>query len=81
MSKKISQRDARQTRKELSDLKQKMERMFESFRSDWPGVHIGGQSPTHEAVMARIKTARTLGFAVIVVPADGDRINFYAGKP
>ncbi len=79
MSKKISQREARQTRKELTDLKQKIALMFECYRSDWPGWHIGSQA-VHELTTARIKTARLLGFAVIAVPADGDKINFYAGK-
>jgi hypothetical protein len=80
MSKKISQREARETRKELASLKLVMARVFESYRGDWPGTHLGSQT-VHEVTIARIKTARLLGFAVIAVPADGDKLNFYAGKP
>lgn len=81
MSKKISQREARQTRKALTELQQKTARMFESFRSEWPGVNIGWQSLTADTTLVRIKTARSLGFAVIVVPQDDGKLCFYAGKP
>lgn len=80
MNKKISQREARAMRVELRDLKLKLEHMFQSYRSDWPGVHVGGLTNISDTAMARIKTARVLGFVVIAVPRNSGELEFYAGK-
>lgn len=79
--KKISQREARRLQKELARLENRLERMYNAYAREWPGgVHIAS-STLHSVTAAKIKTARRLGFAVVVTMSDNsDDVLFYATK-
>lgn len=77
-SKKISQREARQYKKRVTELEAERQRFF---ASSWPGKSIGTVCVTNTEVNIA-RTARTLGFGVVAVPADDkDQLRVFAVKP
>lgn len=75
--KKISQADARRYRKERDAARELVNTLFVSS-----GRHIGSQPGTHELTLARIRTARTLGYTVLAIPSiTSDELIFRAVKP
>lgn len=79
MSRKISQAEARRTRKALQELQLKVRHQQTVWLSDYPGgVHIG--SVTHETMSQLARVACLCGHAV-VVKTDGSRLNFFACLP
>lgn len=73
----ISQREARRTKKELFELKQRLSRQMNVWSSDYPnGVHLASIEATTE-VLAIVKTARKLARAVVVTQ-ESNQIRFYA---
>lgn len=76
----ISQREARRTRKELSDLRDLVSQQISRWSSAYPGgTHI--QSLNLDATCAaRAEVAQRLGFAM-VCKIDGSKLLIYAVKP
>lgn len=80
--KKISQTDARRFLNERNDARDRLDAILRRGRSQYGGAHIGGQTNMPEVNMARLRTAKQLGYAVFVAVADdADRIDFRAMKP
>lgn len=81
-SRKISQFDARRFRKERDDARERIEAMIRRGRTAYGGTHIGGQTNVSELTIARLRTAKQLGYALFVtVSDDADRVDFRAMKP
>lgn len=79
MRKKISQRQAKRTERDLRDLMKRMERIFSRWSSDFPGgPHIDNVAVT-PIELAIVNTAVACGCVVLVKP-DGNngRIKLYA---
>lgn len=80
--KKISQSDAHCFRKERDDARERVDGLLRRGRATYGGVHIGGQTAIPDVTMARLRTAKQLGYAVFVVASDSEeRIDFRAMKP
>jgi len=83
LSKKISQREARQLRKRVAEL----ERRDELNASAWAREYIGGVNVATVMVSdvshAICRTARKLGHALVAVPSDNGKfeLSIYAVKP
>jgi hypothetical protein len=81
LSKKISQREARQLRKRVAEL----EKINEQNASAWARDYVGGVNidtiPVKDVEWHIISTARKLGHAVVVLPTDNFKLLLYAVKP
>lgn len=74
----ISQRQAREWRRQLDDFEQREDWRANAWASEWPGgVHIG-QAVMPDRLAGCIEAARKLGHAVVVTTAGGNAVNFYA---
>jgi hypothetical protein len=81
MSRKISQRQAQRLRKKLDELQRRESNNLHSWSSDWVGgVNICTVEPG-DRNRHIISTARKLGHAVVVMPADNFKLLIYAVKP
>ena len=83
MSKKISQREARQLRKRVADLEKRNEQNASAWAREYiGGVHVATVSAS-DVSHAICKTARKLGHALIAVPSDNGKweLSLYAVKP
>lgn len=81
-NRKISQSDARRYRKECDEAKAHIDAILRRGRSAYGGTHIGGNSGEPPITMARLRTAKQLGYALFAIPSDSeDRIDFRAMKP
>ena len=82
MRRKISQREAHRTAKQLRDLRKKFSGLTERYTSDWPGTPIGSLT-VDRTVQLIVDTARALGAGVAVRINSNDKstLNFYAVKP
>lgn len=78
---KISQREARRLKKRVAELEALREKERSSWVREYPGgVHLGSWTPA-EWLFASIKTARRLGFPVVVATHDTENnIHFYVAK-
>ncbi len=80
--KKISQTDARRYRKERDEARDALRAYTTRGTYQSPGTHLGGLLSVNEITMARLRTARSLGYGVFTTPNQGDnRLDFYAVKP
>lgn len=78
--KKISQREARRMQRELARIENRVERMYNCFSSEWPGgVHVATLNMP-DITAAKLRTARRLGFAVVLTIAENGDAYFYAAK-
>lgn len=81
-SRKISQSDARRYRRERDEAKARIDNLLRRGRSTWGGTHIGGNTGMSSITMARLRTAKQLGYALFVVASDSeDCVDFRAMKP
>lgn len=72
----ISQREAVRNRRELKELRNLRERIT----SEWTGQRIQLTRPS-ESVVASLRTARQLGYAVLVTVQDDGCLSYRAWKP
>ncbi len=78
--KKITQAEARRLRKRVTELENVASSNARHWASDWVGgSNIAWSSPS-ETVLTAIRTARLLGYYVIVLP-EGEKVRYYAVKP
>ena len=76
--KKISQREARQLRKEVGELKAKLSEQRYQWAREWPGGTHLRTIQCHPETSAVIDTARALKHAVVVVPErDQHKLRLY----
>jgi hypothetical protein len=83
MSKKISQREARNLRKRVEELEKRNEQNASSWaREYFGGTHVATIA-TGEVSHAICRTARKLGLALVVVPSDNGKheVGVYAVRP
>jgi hypothetical protein len=78
-AKHISQRTAIWYRQRAELAEATLERQRNRWASDWTLGWINiATIEVSDAALARVTTARLLKHAVIAVPVDGNKINFYA---
>lgn len=74
---KISQREARNLKKRVTELEGQLNRQHAKWSSPWPGgTHIATieASAVHFHI---VNTARALGHAVVVVPSEFPKLQLY----
>jgi hypothetical protein len=74
---KISQREARSLKKQVAELKAQINRQLISWSDTWPGgTHLTSieVSASHYHI---VKTARLLGRAVVIAPAEFPKLHLY----
>lgn len=77
----ISQLEARKLRAERDKLKDLLRELLRGASDEFAGTSIGTQTGVHDVTMARLRTAKRLGYAVFVVPGDNEsHIDFRALK-
>ena len=78
---KISQKEARHLRQRVKELEERRRKERAGYASDYPGgVHLGSWEPA-DWFYASIKTARRLGFPVVVThEPNTQKLQFYAVK-
>jgi hypothetical protein len=74
--KKISQAAARQFRKDRDEALKLLAKLKSSYSHDYPGVHPQAMTP-NDVTMAKVNTARRLGYSVVAVP-NGNNLELYA---
>ncbi len=67
-AKRISQREARRLRRELTELRQQIDHERNTWRSDWPNATHLRAFEAPPLVYEAVRVARELGHAVIVIP-------------
>ena len=77
MSKPITQRQARENRKELNRLREVINSQRRGWVRDWPCSTIIGRLEVDAVTAAKIQTARTLRHAVVVT-ANGNTLALFA---
>jgi hypothetical protein len=80
--KKISQRAARWMQKRIEDLERERGRQRDRWASDWDQSWVNIETLTlSDSSYAKVKTARALKHAVIVLPAEsGTVVRLYAER-
>lgn len=76
MTKKISQREARRTRKELREVESKLAALKRRYVATFPGVYLIGFQIS-DIVKAHVSTALQLGYPV-GVKLEGNTLELYA---
>jgi hypothetical protein len=78
---KLSQREARRIKKRVGELELRLKQQRDRWSSDWgpDWVNIETLTLTPES-FAKIKTARLLGHAVILLPHNGTQVLVYADR-
>lgn len=79
---KISQREARRLRGRVQELETVLEQQRRAWRKDWPGGTNFATSTGGDVLMAKLRTARLLGHAIVAIPNDDNSdIRYYAVNP
>lgn len=79
MSGKISQREARRLRKEVTRLRRIIESQNLRWSAEWPSSTVICREEVNVGTLASIRTARALHHAVIAVVQD-NKIAFFASE-
>lgn len=78
---KITQCEARELRRELETVRDKLNWIISGGKNGWAGTPVGSQVNTSTATMERLRTARKLGYSVFVVAdLNKDELFFHAVK-
>lgn len=80
MRRKISQREAYRTVKQLRELQKKWDGLARRYTGETPGIHLGSLPNQSSGTQFMVNTARTTGCGV-AVKMEGDRLHFYAVRP
>ena len=75
---KISQREAQELKRRVAQLEEREQSRFSRWSTDYPnGVHIWSMVISEKASAAFV-VARRLQHAIVCVPQDGGKVDFYA---
>ena len=75
---KISQREARELRRKVAALEGREAARFSRWSSDYPGGTHFATVTLDDVTAARLRTARTLGHAVVAIPQSDNRLYYFA---
>lgn len=80
MTKKISQREARQWKKRALAAENILERQKSAYAQEWPNGIDLGSIPVGDGIYWSAQTARKLGRSVFVTCPDNNRIRLFASR-
>lgn len=78
MRRRISQAEARRLKQRVASLESQREAERATYSSAAPGLHLGRVTMSKDWFWGACKTARRLGFAIIVKVEESGEFNFYA---